>query len=110
MSAANLYTNGQMPAVRGVQITHATEGLNGACPFFKDGLCMLHDKGLKPTEGRLASHGTAETITQELYESAREGNLDDLGEMLLLPNSLVTMSWLSESNQDDVKFLLKEFS
>lgn len=26
------------------------------CVFFKDGLCELHDKGLKPTEGRLSHH------------------------------------------------------
>lgn len=26
------------------------------CTFFKDGLCELHDKGLKPTEGRLSHH------------------------------------------------------
>ena len=32
------------------------------CTFFKDGLCELHDKGLKPTEGKL-SHHTTETIT-----------------------------------------------
>ena len=29
---------------------------NGACAFFKDGLCELHDKGLKPIEGRLSFH------------------------------------------------------
>lgn len=27
-----------------------------ACTFFKDGLCELHDLGLKPTEGRLSNH------------------------------------------------------
>lgn len=26
------------------------------CVFYHDGLCELHDKGLKPTEGQLASH------------------------------------------------------
>lgn len=26
------------------------------CTFFKNGLCELHDKGLKPTEGRLSHH------------------------------------------------------
>lgn len=29
---------------------------NGWCTFFHDGLCELHDKGLKPTEGRLSHH------------------------------------------------------
>ena len=28
------------------------------CTFFHDGLCELHDKGLKPTEGRLSHHST----------------------------------------------------
>lgn len=26
------------------------------CAFFENGLCILHDKGLKPTEGRLSHH------------------------------------------------------
>lgn len=26
------------------------------CTFYKDGLCELHEKGLKPTEGRLSHH------------------------------------------------------
>jgi hypothetical protein len=26
------------------------------CTFFNEGLCQLHDKGLKPTEGRLSHH------------------------------------------------------
>ncbi len=29
---------------------------NGWCTFFHDGKCELHDKGLKPTEGRLSHH------------------------------------------------------
>lgn len=28
------------------------------CVFFQNGLCELHDKGLKPTEGRLSHHST----------------------------------------------------
>lgn len=31
--------------------------ITGKCTFFKDGLCELHDLGLKPTEGRLSHHG-----------------------------------------------------
>ena len=30
--------------------------VNGWCTFYHNGLCELHDKGLKPTEGRLAHH------------------------------------------------------
>lgn len=29
---------------------------NGYCIFFQDGLCKLHNIGLKPTEGRLSHH------------------------------------------------------
>ena len=35
--------------------------VNGWCTFFRDGLCELHDAGLKPTEGRLSHH----TVTRE---------------------------------------------
>jgi hypothetical protein len=28
----------------------------GMCTFYKDGLCELHEKGLKPTEGKLSHH------------------------------------------------------
>lgn len=28
------------------------------CIFFKDGLCELHESGLKPTEGKLSHHST----------------------------------------------------
>lgn len=41
------------------------EQLETGCTFFKDGLCELHDKGLKPTEGRLSHHThTPETFTK----------------------------------------------
>lgn len=32
------------------------EQRNGWCTFFHNGLCELHDKNLKPTEGRLTRH------------------------------------------------------
>lgn len=35
---------------------YQAEHTNTGCTFFKDGLCELHDKGLKPTEGRLSHH------------------------------------------------------
>jgi len=30
----------------------------GFCVFYKEGLCTLHDSGLKPTEGKLSHHST----------------------------------------------------
>lgn len=37
------------------QAAHTKDG----CIFFKDGLCSLHDSGLKPTEGKLSHHSTS---------------------------------------------------
>ena len=37
---------------------------NGYCTFFHDGLCELHELGLKPTEGRLSHH----SITKENFK------------------------------------------
>lgn len=49
---------------------------DGRCVFFQDGKCELHDKGLKPTEGRLASHDFHEKEIQKeynlTYQVARE--------------------------------------
>jgi hypothetical protein len=36
------------------RIKHSVE--TGSCVFFVDGLCQLHDAGLKPTEGKLSHH------------------------------------------------------
>jgi hypothetical protein len=46
-----------------VQAIQTTEG----CAFFKDGLCILHEQGLKPTEGKLSHH----TITIENFEFSK---------------------------------------
>jgi len=42
-----------------VQAVQTPEG----CAFFEGGLCILHDLGLKPTEGRLSHH----TVTLENF-------------------------------------------
>lgn len=39
-----------------LQMIQATIEENGYCTFFNNGLCELHDKGLKPTEGKLSHH------------------------------------------------------
>ncbi len=46
-----------------IVMVQATRGDTGYCVFYHDGLCELHDKQLKPTEGRLSHH----SITQENY-------------------------------------------
>lgn len=35
---------------------YQAEQRSSGCTFFKDGLCELHDLGLKPTEGKLSHH------------------------------------------------------
>lgn len=35
--------------------------VDGWCSFFHDGLCELHTRGLKPTEGRLSRHDDVAT-------------------------------------------------
>lgn len=47
------------PANPGHEGTAAPEfafSLRKGCVFHKDGLCTLHDRGLKPAEGRAAHH------------------------------------------------------
>lgn len=39
-----------------ITMVQAKKEKDGWCTFFHDGLCELHDKGLKPTEGRLSHH------------------------------------------------------
>lgn len=39
-----------------VNMVQARREDNGWCTFFHDGKCELHDKGLKPTEGKLSHH------------------------------------------------------
>lgn len=39
----------------------------GKCTFFKNGLCELHDLGLKPTEGKLSYH----SVTIENYKGQK---------------------------------------
>lgn len=39
----------------------------GSCTFFNNGLCELHDLGLKPTEGKLSHH----TIKRDNYNPSR---------------------------------------
>jgi hypothetical protein len=41
---------------KAVNMVQARQEDNGWCTFYHDGKCELHDKGLKPTEGRLSHH------------------------------------------------------
>lgn len=59
----------------------------GSCTFFENGLCQLHDKGLKPTEGRLSHH----TITRE--------NMDPKRALAWM----VAKEWLDPANADTIE-------
>lgn len=43
---------------RSIEMVQAKQNATG-CTFFKDGLCELHESGLKPTEGKLSHHSTS---------------------------------------------------
>lgn len=55
---------------------------SGWCIFYRDGKCELHDSGLKPTEGKLASHDVSfRELTPEYnltYNVAKEWNDEHL--------------------------------
>lgn len=59
--------------------------VNGYCTFFRDGLCELHEIGLKPTEGRLSHH----TITEENLKFERSLSWNVAREWLKAGNDLV---------------------
>lgn len=46
-----------------IMIQPSFDNAKGSCTFFTNGLCELHDLGLKPTEGRLSYHTIRETNT-----------------------------------------------
>lgn len=54
----------------------------GWCIFYHQGLCGLHDKGLKPTEGRLSHH----SITKENYDF-RKGLTYNVAKQWLAPEN-----------------------
>lgn len=65
---------------------------NGFCTFFHDGLCELHDLGLKPTEGRLSHH----TTKVETLKPAKSIGW------------AVVQEWLAPDNADVVKQIVKK--
>lgn len=62
------------------------------CVFFKDGLCELHESGLKPTEGKLSHH----SIKQENYKFSK----------MLSWN--VAKEWLDENNWETIRIIYRE--
>ncbi len=82
---------GRLPYL--VPMVQAIREDNGFCTFYHDGLCELHDLGLKPTEGKLSHH----TITMENFKFGKSLSWN------------VAKEWLEEMNRptiDKITFLM----
>lgn len=64
----------------------------GWCVLYHDGLCELHEKGLKPTEGRLSSHEFREIELQPEYNVTYQ----------------VAATWLDDSNLNVVQEIVRK--
>lgn len=74
-----------------VPMVQPVRGEDGWCAFFRNGLCELHERGLKPTEGKLSHH----TIREDNFDFSRS----------LAWN--VAKTWLDESGTKDIEIILK---
>lgn len=63
------------------------------CAFFQNGLCELHDKGLKPTEGRLSHH----SISLDNFKPSKSIAWN------------VAKEWLIEENADVISRVIDKF-
>ena len=64
------------------------------CIFYHNGLCELHDKGLKPTEGRLSHHSTR----LDNFKASKSISWN------------VAKEWLSEENAEVIERVADKFS
>lgn len=65
--------------------TEFMDGIINQCTFHtKDGLCELHELGLKPTEGRLANHNQPHSATVTLRVAICETWKGEIAEKLLV--------------------------
>lgn len=62
------------------------------CIFFKNGLCELHEAGLKPTEGKLSYH----TVTAENCEFSKTLTWN------------VAQEWLKKENEETILQICRE--
>lgn len=70
-----------------IAMVQAIKTEEGWCIFHQDGLCELHDEGLKPTEGRLSHH----SVTKENYNFSKGLTYN------------VAKEWLAEENMPVVE-------
>ena len=66
---------------------------NNGCVCFVNGLCILHDKGLKPTEGKLSHHST--TMDNFKFRKSLSWN--------------VAKEWIAIENKELVQEILNAF-
>lgn len=78
-------TDHTIPMVQALQTS-------SGCIFFKDGLCELHELGLKPTEGRLSHH----SIKAENYKFSKSLSWN------------VAKEWTDAGNRDIVQRIFME--
>lgn len=77
-----------------VIMIQARQEENGYCTFFHDGLCELHDLGLKPTEGRLSHH----SITKENFKFGKSLSWN------------VAKEWMDMRNGEIVEEIIRHMS
>lgn len=66
---------------------------NEYCIFFHNGLCDLHDKGLKPTEGKLSHHSASLSNFKASKSIAWN----------------VAKEWIDESNMETIERVIRKF-
>lgn len=66
----------------------------GKCVFFENGLCKLHDLGLKPTEGKLSHHSSR----LETFKASRSLSW------------LISKEWLEKKNEEIINRIRKKLS
>lgn len=77
-----------------VIMIQARQEENGYCTFYHDGLCELHDLGLKPTEGRLSHH----SITKENFKFGKSLSWN------------VAKEWMDMRNGDTVQVIIRHMT
>lgn len=73
-----------------IPMVQAVKSKEGWCAFFQNGLCELHDLGLKPTEGRLSHH----IMTEENFDFSKSLSWN------------VAKTWLDSSFTEDLEKIL----
>lgn len=90
---ATLWIAGAKYGLPEIEMYQPESLLDHSCVFFKKGRCLLHDPGLKPTEGILADCRATECNDKQYP-----------------PAWIVAISWLEEYNKpiiEEIKRLLK---